>query len=103
MSKVGNKAVEVPSGIELNDKDYCTCLLSTLKDMEKNYALAMNEASNEWLYNIHRDTFLDIATLQRKVYTLMFQNGWYQLEAVEVKKLTEKYDMLSADLVSLDE
>lgn len=103
MSKVGNKAVEVPSGIELNDKDYCTCLLSTLKDMEKNYALAMTEASNEWLYNIHRDTFLDIATLQRKVYTLMFQNGWYQLEAVEVKKLTEKYDMLSADLVSLDE
>lgn len=103
MSKVGNKAVEVPSGIELNDKDYCTCLLSTLKDMEKNYALAMTEASNEWLYNIHRDTFLDIAALQRKVYTLMFQNGWYQLEAVEVKKLTEKYDMLSADLVSLDE
>ncbi len=103
MSKVGNKVVEVPNGIELNDKDYCTCLLSTLKDMEKNYALAMTEASNEWLYNIHRDTFLDIATLQRKVYTLMFQNGWYQLEAVEVKKLTEKYDMLSADLVSLDE
>lgn len=103
MSKVGNKVVEVPNGIELNDKDYCTCLLSTLKDMEKNYALAMTEASNEWLYNIHRDTFLDIATLQRKVYTLIFQNGWYQLEAVEVKKLTEKYDMLSADLVSLDE
>lgn len=103
MSKVGNKVVEVPNGIELNDKDYCTCLLSTLKDMEKNYALAMTEASNEWLYNIHRDTFLDIATLQRKVYTLMFQNGWYQLEAVETKKLTEKYDMLSADLVSLDE
>lgn len=103
MSKVGNKAVEVPKGIELNDKDYCTCLLSTLKDMEKNYALAMTEASNEWLYNIYRDTFLDIATLQRKVYTLMFQNGWYQLEAVETKKLTEKYDMLSADLVSLDE
>jgi len=39
MSKVANEKVEVPTGIELNDKDYCTCLLSTLKDMEKNYCV----------------------------------------------------------------
>lgn len=103
MSKVGNKAVEVPKGLELNDKDYCTCLLSTLKDMEKNYVIAMTEASNEWLYNIHRDTFLDIAVLQRKLYVLMFENGWYQLEAVDEEKLNEKYNMLSSDFNSLDE
>lgn len=101
MSKVANKKVEVPTGIELNDKDYCTCLLSTLKDMEKNYCIAMTEASNEWLYQIYRDVFLDIADLQRKVYTLMFQNGWYALETVSQTKLDEKSKMLGKEYQDL--
>ena len=103
MSKVGNKVVEVPTGIELNEKDYCTCLLSTLKDMEKNYVVAMTEASNEWLYGIYKNTFMDLAELQRELYILMFQNGWYQLESVESKKITDKYNMLEKDYRELSE
>ena len=53
MSKITNPKVEVPTGMGLNDKDYCNCLLSTLKEMSKNYSLAMTEASNEWLYQIY--------------------------------------------------
>lgn len=97
MSKICNTKVEVPTGMELNDKDYCTCLLSTLKDMEKNYCIAMTEASNEWLFSIYRDTFLDIADLQRKLYLLMFRNGWYCLEDVTQTKLDEKSKMLSTE------
>ena len=40
-SKICNVKVEVPEGISLNDKDYLNSLLSTLKEMEKNYVLAM--------------------------------------------------------------
>jgi spore coat protein CotF len=102
MSKICNKEVEVPNGIELNEKDYCTSLLSTLKDMEKNYAIAMTEASNEWLFQIYRDCFLDIADLQRKVYNVMFQNGWYVLESVSDTKLNDKYNMPSNEYDSLE-
>lgn len=103
MSKVGNTVVQVPGGIELNEKDYCFCLLSTLKTMEEKYALVMTEASNEWLYGIYKDTFIVIADLQRKLFELMFRNGWYQLESVEEKKLTDKYNMLNKDYKGLSE
>ena len=103
MSKVGNKVTEVPTGIELNEKDYCTCLLSTLKDMEKNYVIAMTEASNEWLYGVYKKTFLELAELQRELYILMFQSGWYQLESVDTKKIKDKYNLLDGDYKGLSE
>jgi len=103
MSKIGNEVVEVPNGIELNEKDYCTCLLSTLKEMEKNYVVAMTEASNDWLYQEYKSTFLELSDLQRELFQLMFQNGWYQLESVESKKINDKYTMLESDYRDLSE
>ena len=103
MSKIGNDVCQVPSGIELNEKDYATCLLTTLKDMEKNYAIAMTEASNDFLYNIYEDIFLKISHLQRELYVVMFQKGWYQLENVETKKLKEKYTLFNSDFKSLND
>ena len=50
-NQISNPKVEVPTGKTLNDKDYLNCLLSSLKEMTKNYAIALTEASNEALYN----------------------------------------------------
>lgn len=103
MNKVGNKVVEVPKGIELNEKDYCLCLLTTLKDMEKNYVVAMTEASNDFLYEHYLNVFTSLSDYQRKIYMIMFQKGWYQLEALDAKKINEKYDLLSTEYQSLSE
>lgn len=103
MNKIGNTVIEVPKGIELNEKDYCMCLLATIKEMEKNYAVSMTEASNEWLYNKYKDVFIELSDLQRKIYIQMFRNGWYQLEGVSNTKLDEKYTLLDADYKSLSE
>ena len=103
MSKIGNTVTEVPKGIELNEKDYCMCLLTTIKEMGKNYVVAMTEASNEWLYNNYREIFNKISDLQRKLYVQMFRNGWYQLESVSATKLDEKYTMLDTDYKGLSE
>ena len=102
-NKICNEVVSVPTGIELNDKDYATCLLTTLKDMEKNYVIAMTEASNEWLYDLYKDSFLRLSNLQRRLYILMFENGWYQLECVSKSKLDEKFNMLDKDYKSLSD
>lgn len=102
MSKIQNTKVEVPVGMELNEKDYSTCLLTSLKELEKNYALAMTEASNEWLYQLHRDVFLDIADMQRTVYEAMFLNGWYTLESVSQTKLDEAYNTIETDYQDLE-
>lgn len=103
MNKIGNTVIEVPKGIELNEKDYCMCLLATIKEMEKNYVVSMTEASNEWLYNKYKDVFIELSDLQRKIYIQMFRNGWYQLEGVSNTKLDEKYTLLDADYKSLSE
>ena len=50
MAKIQNPKMEVPSGIEINDKDMLTALLEIEKNMSVNLTIAMNEASNENLY-----------------------------------------------------
>lgn len=93
-NKISNPKTEVPTGIEMNEKDYLTCLLTALKEISKNYATAMTEASNESLFKSYKAQFNEITNLQRETYELMFQNGWYSLEKAENKKITEKYNTL---------
>ena len=100
-NKISNPKTNVPTGINMNDKDYLTCLLTILKEMSKNYAQAMTEASNEHLYQSHKSIFNELSTLQREVYELMFQNGWYSLEKVETQKINEKYNTLLTEYQDL--
>ena len=71
--------------VSFQDKDYTYYLLSTLKDLERHYCMMMMEASNDWLYQIYRDLLLDVSHLERRVYTVLFLNGWYLLEGVQEK------------------
>ena len=100
-NKINNPKTEVSKGISLNEKDYLNTLLSCLKEMSKNYVTAMTEASNENLYQSHLETFLNIINLEREVYELMFQNGWYTLEKAETTKIDEKYQTLNQELTDL--
>ena len=101
-NKICNMKVEVPKGMGLNDKDYINSLLSTLKEMEKNYVIAMSEASNEKLFSIHKRVFLNIVALQREVYQLMFRKGWYVLEKSDSNKINNKYQTLKQELDDLN-
>ena len=100
-NKITNPKTETPTGINMNDKDYITCLLAALKEMTKNYATAMTEASNEYLYNSYFSIFKELSKLQRETYELMFQNGWYSLEKAETQKINEKFQTLSQEYQDL--
>ena len=101
-NKISNPKTEVPSGIEMNEKDYLTCLLGILKELEKNYSIALTEASNEHLYQSYFNTFKEISSLQRETYELMFKNGWYSLGKAENTKITEKHQMLCQEYQDLN-
>ena len=101
-NKIANPKIETPTGIMMNDKDYITCLITALKEMEKNYATAMTEASNESLYKNFNSIFTELSKLQRETYELMFQNGWYSLEKSEPQKITEKYQTLLQEYQDLE-
>lgn len=100
-SQIKNPKTEVSKGMNLNEKDYLTSLLTSLKNMEKNYCIAMTEASCEELYQKYLETFLNISAMQREVYELMFLNGWYVLEKAESNKIQNKYQTLNQDLNDL--
>ena len=89
-NQVSNKKVEVPKGVSMNEKDYLASTLSCLKEMTKNYAVALTEASCEHLYEVYNTMFQRYSQLQREVYELMFQNGWYVLERSETQKINQK-------------
>ena len=99
--KINNKEVKCPSSCKLNDKDYMTLLLTTLKDQQKNYCVALTEASNEYLFNMFDKHINNIIKMQRDTYQLMFQNGWYKLETSEKKKIKDTLQNLTKDFDSL--
>ena len=98
---ISNPKTEVPKGTQINDKDYMNSLLGTLKEIVKNYAIALTEASNEKLYNEFKNMFDEYSSLQREVYELMFRKGWYTLEKSEQQKLDNKYQTLNQEFMSL--
>ena len=101
-NSISNPKTEVPKGTSLNDKDYMNSLLGTLKEMVKNYAVALTEASNENLYKEFKTMFDEYSNLQRGVYETMFRKGWYTLEKAEQQKLDSKYQTLNQEFMDLN-
>lgn len=100
-NKISNEKVPVEGGIELNDKDYINSVLSTLKELVKNYAVSLTETSNETLYSKYKTMFDEYSSLQREVYEIMFRFGWYELEKSDNNKINEKYNMLNQEFTKL--
>ena len=101
-NSISNPKTEVPKGTSINDKDYMNSLLGTLKEMVKNYAVALTEASNENLYKEFKTMFDEYSNLQREVYETMFRKGWYTLEKAEQQKLDSKYQTLNQEFMDLN-
>ncbi len=101
-NQIKNPKTEVPTGVKLNDKDYMNSLLSCLKEMVKNYAVVLTEASNEDLYNKYEEMFLEYSKLQREVFEVMFRKGWYVLEKAESTKINSKYQTLNQEFTDLN-
>ncbi len=84
--KISNPKLEVKEGLSLNDKDYMTNLLSTLKAMVKDMTVALTEASNSKIYSEYKNMYEELLKLQRASYELMFKLGWYTLEETTQNK-----------------
>ena len=101
-NQIQNTKTEVPTGLKLNDKDYLNSLLSCLKEMVKNYSIALTEASNENLYKTYKEMFDKYINLQREVFELAFRKGWYTLETAGNEKVSNKYLILNKEYSDLE-
>ena len=90
MSKINNPKIKLEYGLNMNDKDYSTELLTIVKSMEKNTCVFLTECSNEVLFKKIENIFNKYKDLQRDIYENMFRKGLYTMEAVEEKNITSK-------------
>lgn len=88
--KIENPKTEVLETKELNDRDYMNSILECLKNMSNNFSIALNECSNDTMYEEVFTMFTDTKDMAREAYNLMFQNGWYSLEEAEANKVMSK-------------
>jgi spore coat protein CotF len=101
-NKVKNPKQEVPKGREMNDCDMLNSILNIEKNMSNNYSTALNEASNDDLYDDLIKIYKDTQDCQRRLYNLSFKNGWYELEEAEENKIREKHAEFSQKLDDLE-
>lgn len=89
--KIQNPATQVPKTPQMNERDFLNDMLSTEKYMTDAYTTALHEASHEHLYGDLLDIFNETQQMQRSLYTMMFQKGWYKLEAEDQQKIQQSY------------
>ncbi len=99
--KCQNPKTEVPNTKELNDCDYLNEILACEKNMSVNLTYALNEASNQKLFEEIFTIFKDVKMAGRDAYNMAFKNGWYSLEKEKEEKITEKVSELSSKLSQL--
>lgn len=101
-NEIKNSKRQVPKGIEMNDCDYLNSVLELEKNMSNNYSIALNEASNDYLYEDYFTMLEDTKDIAREAYNLAFEYGWYTLVEEEQTKVEEKINCFEQKLKELE-
>jgi spore coat protein CotF len=80
---------------EMNDRDYINDALSTCKYLTDSMNIAVREASHEQLHQDLLQMLSETHQSCRELYNLMFQHGWYKLEAEEQQKIDQAYQQFN--------
>lgn len=83
-------------GPQMNDRDRLNDVLSTEKYLTDSINVAVREASHENLYRDVLTCLTETHQCARDLYNLMFQKGWYKLEAEEQQKLDQSFQQFSS-------
>lgn len=97
-NKISNPKVEVSNTKEMNDLDYLNDVLESTKNLVCNYSTTLNEASNNAFYEKLKEIFNETSIIQRDLFNLMFQKGWYALEKADNEKITEAFNKYSQEI-----
>jgi spore coat protein CotF len=82
-------------GPEMNDRDFLNDGLSTCKYITDSLNTAVREASYDRLHADLLQILNETHQSTREIFEVMFQNGWYKLEAAEQQKIDQAYKQFS--------
>jgi spore coat protein CotF len=101
-NKVNNPYQEVKGNNLYNDLNMLQDILNDEKNISNNLSIALNEMSNETLYDEVMNYYNDTKDSARILFDLMFKNGWYTLEKAEENKISEAQKKLSKQFQQLN-
>lgn len=73
------------------DKEISTCLLLALKHLKSELNLFTQEASNTPLYDDATPIYDAVSQLQRDVFNMMSEQGWYQMKPDTASSISKAY------------
>lgn len=76
----------------VNDRDRMQDLLAQEKYLTASYNTAMYEAGHDELYQTIKQNFDQCHQIQRKIFNLMFQKGWYKLPVADADSVAHTYN-----------
>lgn len=82
-------------GPEMNDRDFINDGLSTCKYLTDSLNSAVREASHTQLHGDFLQILTETQQSTRDLFNLMFQKGWYKLEAEEQQKIDQAYQQFN--------
>ncbi|ELK44056.1 hypothetical protein BAG01nite_30210 [Brevibacillus agri] len=82
-------------GPQMNDRDFLNDCLATCKYVTDSLNVAVREMSHQQLYSDMLQLLNETHQSARDTFNLMFQKGWYKLEAEEQQKLQQAYQQFS--------
>lgn len=82
-------------GPQMNDRDFLNDGLATCKYLTDSLNIAVREASHQQLHDDMMQILNETHQCARELYNLMFQKGWYKLEAEEQQKLQQAYQQFT--------
>ncbi|MHC0036973.1 spore coat protein [Pseudoneobacillus sp. C159] len=80
---------------EMNDRDFLNDGLATCKYITDSLNIAVREMSHDALHQDLLQILNETHKSARELYNIMFQNGWYKLEAAEQQKLDQAYQQFN--------
>jgi spore coat protein CotF len=82
-------------GPQLNDRDRINDVLNMEKYLSSNTSISAWEASHQQLHQDILTIFSETQQCHRQLFNLMFQKGWYKLEAADQNQLDQTYQQFS--------
>ncbi|MBE6147341.1 MAG: spore coat protein [Firmicutes bacterium] len=101
--KIEKNKTELKEGIEMNEKDCLNSILDLEKSLSNQYSLALDEASNDYLYEDYFELFEDSKDISREIYNYIFEKGWYSIEKESESKIQNKINEFCTKLDQLEE
>lgn len=93
--KIQNPSAPFPKTPQMNERDFINDILTTEKYFSSSYTVAINEMSHQALFQDISNIANETQLMQRELYNLMFQKGWYGLEQAPLEALSQSYQQFS--------